>query len=273
MGEEGVHSLFRRVRASLPGGRSLPQALWERRHRALIVLLWIHVFGLWILAEARGSALGHATLEVGIVAATALLAAWRGLDRSVRAGVATFGLFTCSALLVHFSGGVTEMHFHFFVMVAVVTLYQDWFPFLVGIAYVLLHHGVLGTIAPGDVYGTRAAIENPWGWAAIHAAFILAESIACIVAWKKTEEYAAALSGHSERRREALELNDHVVQGLVVAKASFELGDQERGTKALEATLTRARDLVSDLLGDVDDPEDVPPGSLVREQPAAVERR
>ena len=34
-----------------------------------------------------------------------------------------------SALLVHLSGGRIELHFHFFVMMSVIVLYQDWLPF------------------------------------------------------------------------------------------------------------------------------------------------
>lgn len=268
MGPEGALRATPRVAAVLPRGGALPEALWETRHRGIVALLWAHVAGLAILAAVRGYSGAHAALEIGIVVAAVLLASWKGLDRPARAAVATFGLFTCSALLVHFSGGVTEMHFHFFVMVVVVSLYQDWFAFLVGIAFVLFHHGVIGTIAPEDVYSSAAAIANPWGWAALHAGFILAESIACLVAWKKSEQYAQQIVEHGLRHKEALELNDHVVQGLVVAKASYELGDVEGGKRALDATLGRAKALVSDLLGQ----DGVPDGSLVRERPAAVER-
>jgi hypothetical protein len=263
--------VFARVRAGLPRGLALPEAVWARRHRAIVGLLWAHVPALLLMAMFRGYDLLHASAEVGLVAAAAGVATWVRFPRSIRAAIATAGLFTCSALLVHFSGGVTEMHFHFFVMVVVVTLYQDWFPFLVGIAYVLLHHGVMGTIEPEGVYDTPAAIENPWGWAAIHAGFILAASVACLVAWKRSEEYAEQIGRDALRRKEALELNDHVVQGLVVAKASFELGDEEGGRRAVDATLERAKRLVSDLFGD-----DAGPGELtmplVREGPAAVKR-
>jgi hypothetical protein len=269
MRAEGVLRAVPRVKSVLPHGRALPEKLWITRHRAIVGLLWLHALGLAALAALRGYSAVHSLLEIGIVVAAAVLASWKTLDRSARAAVATFGLFTCSALLVHFSGGVTEMHFHFFVMVVVVALYQDWLAFLVGIAFVLFHHGVIGTIAPGDVYSSAAAVANPWGWAAIHAGFILAESVACLVAWKKSEQYAEQLVEHGVRRREALELNDHVVQGLVVAKASFELGDEDGGKRALDATLARAKDLVSDLLGS----DDVDDGSLVRERAAAVKRQ
>ncbi|MDQ4125722.1 MAG: hypothetical protein M3134_09010 [Actinomycetota bacterium] len=269
MRAEGILRALPRAASALPKGRALPEQVWATRHRAVLGLLWLHVPALSVLAAVRGYSALHSLLEISIVVAAALLATWKGLDRPARAAVATFGLFTCSALLVHFSGGITEMHFHFFVMVVVVALYQDWFAFLVGIAFVLLHHGVIGTLAAEDVYSSPSAIGNPWGWAAIHAGFILAESVACLVAWKKSEQYAAEIVEHGVRRREALELNDQVVQGLVVAKASLELGDVEGGRKALEATLGRAKGLVSDLLGQ-DGATSGSPGSLVREDPATV---
>lgn len=269
MRPEGVPGFVVRAVGALPRGRALPDSVWRPRHAAILALLWAHVGALFLFALARGYEPLHAALEVGIVAASALIARVASLNRSVRAGIATFGLFTCSALLVHFSGGVTEMHFHFFVIVGVVALYQDWVPFLGGIAYVLLHHGILGAVVPEDVYGTPAAVENPWGWAAIHAGFILAASAASLVGWKKAEEHAEAIGAEALRRKEALQLNDHVVQGLVVAKASFELGDPEGGRRALDATLARAKSLVSDLMGE-HEAEDVP-GSFVRDRAATVE--
>jgi hypothetical protein len=269
MRESQVPDRLSRVRAALPHGGALPARSWTSRHHAIVVLLWAHVPALFAMALLRGFEPLHAAAEVGLVAVAAVLAMQARLRRMLRAGVATLGLFTCSALLVHFSGGVTEMHFHFFVMVVVVTLYQDWFPFLVGIAYVLLHHGVMGTLAPEAVYSSEEAVANPWGWAAIHAAFILAASVACLVAWKRSEEYAQQIGRDAQRRKEALELNDHVVQGLVVAKASFELGDEDGARRALDATLARAKRLVSDLLGE-DAPDVTIP--LVRDQPAAVKR-
>ncbi len=101
---------------------------------------------------------------------------------------ASFGLVTCSAVLVDLWGGITEAHFHFFVMIGVLTLYQDWTPFLVAIAFVVVHHGVGGVLDPRAVFGDNPqADKDPWLWAGIHGAFVLAASVAHIVAWRTNE--------------------------------------------------------------------------------------
>lgn len=94
---------------------------------------------------------------------------------------------TASAILVHLSGGYIEMHFHFFVMVVVITLYQDWVPFLLAIAYVVVQHGIGGMVFPMAVYNHPSAWANPWLWALIHGVFVLAASAAAIVNWRLNE--------------------------------------------------------------------------------------
>src|SRR5262249_50863023 len=66
-------------------------------------------------------------------------------------------------------------------------LYQDWAPFLLAIGYVAIEHGVVGVLAPQAVYNHPDAWDNPWKWAAIHAAFVMGASIAGIVAWRLNE--------------------------------------------------------------------------------------
>jgi methyl-accepting chemotaxis protein len=62
--------------------------------------------------------------------------ATRARGRRVQAVAASLGLITSSAVVVHLSGGYIEAHFHFFVVTAVIALYQDWIPFLTSIAFV-----------------------------------------------------------------------------------------------------------------------------------------
>lgn len=73
-----------------------------------------------------------------------------------------------------------------------------------------------------------------------------------------------------ERQRQALEINDRIVQGLVVAQAALAYDQRERSEEALDRTLASARELISDLLTQVGDKEGLRPGDLVRRSAASV---
>jgi diguanylate cyclase (GGDEF)-like protein len=185
-----VVALFDPIRRALPSGNLLPDDIWRQRHRVIVAVLWLHVPALVLFGVAMGLDAIHTISEVAIVAGCALLASWERPGRTLRATVATLGLVTASAVVVHFSGGFVEAHFHFFVMLGVITLYQSWVPFLLAIAYVVVHHGVLGAISPNAVFNHPDAVLNPWKWAFIHATFILAASVTYLAAWRLTEYQA-----------------------------------------------------------------------------------
>src|SRR5213593_3399023 len=111
----------------------------------------------------------------------------RGRHRRLRRVIACFRLMTSSALLVHLSGGYIEFHFHFFVMVGLLALYQDWTTFILAIGYVVVHHGLVGVLDPQSVYNHASAWAHPWAWAGIHGAFILAMSAVTLITWRVTE--------------------------------------------------------------------------------------
>lgn len=175
------------IRYRLPEGRALPDRIWHGRHRGVRLLLWFHAAGLAVFGVLTGHGLVPSTLEGGAIAIAALLAGWTRRGRRFCAVVATIGLLTSSAVLVHFSGGYIEMHFHFFVMVGLITLYQDWTPFLLAIGYVVVHHGIMGALYPTSVYNHPAAWAHPWRWAAIHGVFVLAASVTNLIAWSLNE--------------------------------------------------------------------------------------
>ncbi len=177
-----------RWKQMLPQGGSLPFADWKGRHRVVLALLWLHVpalavFGLW-----RGQELpSHILLESALLAVFPLVAMLPGLPRRARSILASLGLITASALLTHLSGGYIEAHFHFFAMLGIIVMYEDWIPFGLAILYVAVHHGAMGTLVPGSVYNHPAAFANPWLWGAIHAFFVLGLSVALVIYWRMVE--------------------------------------------------------------------------------------
>jgi hypothetical protein len=52
-----------------------------------------------------------------------------------------------------------------------------------------------------------------------------------------------------QREAQALELNDNVLQGLVVAKLALDLDDREKSRAALESSISSASHMITNLLG------------------------
>jgi diguanylate cyclase len=183
----GLSHVVEAVQQWLPKGQLLPEHIWRRRHATIVWLLWLHVPTLFVFGLVMGQSVPHMLQESGIVAIAAWVAASERFTVKQRVIAASFGLISSSAILVHLSGGYIEAHFHFFVMIGVLTLYQDWIPFLVAISYVVLHHGLGGVLAPESVYNHPDAVGHPWRWALVHGGFVLAASVAHIVAWRTNE--------------------------------------------------------------------------------------
>lgn len=148
--------------AALPRGGALPESVWLARHRGVCVLLWCHVVALAAIGILRDQSPMACLLGPGVVAACTAAASSNGLSRTARSSMATLGLLFSSAILIDLYDGMIEAHFHFFITIAVVSLYQAWRPYLIAVGFVLVHHLVLGTLVPREVYNHHMAVEHPW---------------------------------------------------------------------------------------------------------------
>jgi hypothetical protein len=83
--------LLKRLWRILPKGRSLPEEIWRRRHRGILVLLWAHAVGIACFGVLRGHGLVHSLSEATVVAGIALLASRQQLARGLQSGAATVG--------------------------------------------------------------------------------------------------------------------------------------------------------------------------------------
>jgi diguanylate cyclase (GGDEF)-like protein/PAS domain S-box-containing protein len=218
-----IRRFLHRVYAAIPGGVELAPAVWEARHRWIVGLLWFHLLPVAVMSAIGRFGLVHTLTELFPLAMLAYLGsrAWvRPRTRAILTGV---GLMTASALLVHLSGGTTEVHFHFFVMLGVISLYQDWRPFLVSIAYVAIHHGAVGVLSPHEVFDHEEAWASPLEWAGIHAFFVLAMSAVSVFSWRLIEDsnrLARLELENSERRFRALIENSSDVITMVDPKGT-----------------------------------------------------
>ncbi|MEA2575068.1 MAG: hypothetical protein QOH93_2366, partial [Chloroflexia bacterium] len=182
-----IYNLVSHARRLLPEGGMLAEHSWQRRHRAIMVLLWLHLVFVFAFGLVMGTDIKQVLFGTFLIGFLGLIARESTWKRGMRSGAASLAMLTASSLLVNFSNGLTEMHFHFFVMVSLIALYQDWLPFLLAIGFVFFEHALVGVITPHSVYSHSAAWAEPWTWAAIHAVFITGLSIVCVVNWHINE--------------------------------------------------------------------------------------
>jgi diguanylate cyclase (GGDEF)-like protein len=176
------------LRSHLPEGRMLPEETWRSRHLLLVRVSAAQAAGIGLLALGLGRSVPAAVLMAAATACPLAFVLLPGAGRTLRAAGTTISLLTASVLLVHLLEGLTEAHFHFFVVVGLVSLYQSWAPFGLALGVVVLHHGLLGTLFPHSVFGHSAAYHDPWLWALVHGAFVLAASLAHLASWRLNEQ-------------------------------------------------------------------------------------
>jgi len=241
----------------------LPYAEWRRRHSLMVLLIWINVVTLPAYGALADRLSPAQTAGSGMMMLFfAVAATLPELGRTVRSVASSVALLTAAALLVQLSGGLIEAHFYFFVLIVMLTLYEDWLPFLLAVAYVLLHHGILGTVDPKAVYNRPEEWAHPWRWAAVHAVFVAAGGVAGITAWRLNEKVrsemrdvqhalaAAAttdsLTGLCNRRKLMADLEDHAARAdgrsavlVLLDLNGFKLYNDRFGHLAGDALLTR----------------------------------
>ncbi|QJY46622.1 sensor histidine kinase [Pseudonocardia broussonetiae] len=174
----------------LPRGNTLDDRAWRRRHRLLRWTLALHLPALALL----GLALGDPPLLIGAALVGPVLGLVMGLvvrQRRLASFFVTGGLVFCSAALVVLTSGSIEAHFHFFIIIGFIALYQDWVPFLWNVAFTVLSHGI-GTIWLGDlIFAHPAGQADPWLWSGIHGLGVLAACVGMVIFWRITEDEQA----------------------------------------------------------------------------------
>src|SRR3954454_16506530 len=184
---EPHQSLWQRARNYLPQGNMLDDAVWRRRHNLLQWLLLLHLPALALF----GFYMKHPPLAVLItVAPIAVFRILGGLPvrRRLASFFTTVGIVYCSAALVALANGAIEAHFHFFIIVGFIALYQDWVPFGWNIAFTVLSHGIGSTFRPNMMFDHMSGMQHPWTWSLIHGVAVLAACVGVVLFWRTNED-------------------------------------------------------------------------------------
>jgi len=175
-----------RLLAYLPRGNTLDDRAWQKRHVFLQWLLLLHLPALFVFGVLRGRTAWD-TMVVLSVPAACLVLGRLIKHRRTASVLITAGLTYCSAVLVSFSGGSIEAHFHFFIMIGFIALYQDWVPFLWNVGFTVLSHGIGSAVKTNLIFNHPAGQTSPWVWSAIHGIAVLAACCGVVIFWETTE--------------------------------------------------------------------------------------
>lgn len=120
-----------------------------------------------------------------------------------------------------------------------------------------VHHGahsvhmLLPSFGLDDTQGV--AMRAAWGWPL--ATWDVIGALVAIYYWTLRRNYGSLMQGAQlfedmrQREQQALELNDAVLQGLVVAKMALDLDQPRKANDALTNSIQSASRIITDLLG------------------------
>ncbi|MEZ5378191.1 MAG: methyl-accepting chemotaxis protein [Acidimicrobiales bacterium] len=245
------------IKANIPKGGSISSAQFELRHRIITIVLAAHTPVLLVIGLASGYAWWHAIIE-SLPPAVLAFYARTGPSRLIKSTVSSVGLVAAASILVHFTGGLTEAHFHWFVVLSLCGLYVDIRPFLAAVVYTLVHHAGMSLYDPSLVFKTDYGQESPWLWSGIHVVFVvmlIASIAANWVAYEQQTKIANSLLRAQEndiRHRATIEA-DMANQSSRLATSSAGIQTSMDDVSGVVGHFTQGTSKVSDLIRGVVD--------------------
>jgi methyl-accepting chemotaxis protein len=196
----------------LPRGARLTEASWKARHRIVLGLLWLHVPAFLLLGLLGPRPVAEALLLPAAIAVVAGSTYALPTD-TARATLTSIGLIACTFVAIELSGGSMSWHIHLYAILIFVALYQQWTPLVFSVLIVVVHHGVLGLIAPDRVFGMPGmSVGQAVAQVALHATLAAVEVLGLVAFWafaeqgeRENEELAAEAEVARRRTAEAEE--------------------------------------------------------------------
>ncbi len=233
--------------------RSERAALARRKDRMFSVLLLLQ----WLAGIAVASwysphtPIAHAgPISVEILTATALGAVFAGVPfffifrrpgAYLTRHIVAIGQMLFSALLIHLSGGRTEVHFHIFGSLAFLAFYRDWRVLVTASVVVVLDQFLRGMYLPHSIYGP-GVVNTHWRWVE-HVLWVVFEDIFLIFACIRGDEAMYALAqtqAEVEDSRSSVEraVGERTAQ---LAQSNRDLAKQNNERQRIEQELRAAQ--------------------------------
>ena len=157
-------------------------------------------------------------LGIGILSGPLLISALRPASKTALMSIG-IGSMCMSALLIHHGRGMIEMHFHVFVMLAILIVMASPLVIITAAATIAVHHIAFFLWLPSSVFNYEAS----FGIVLVHAVFVIVESIPAALVARKFQQFIRAQGTISSLMRDVL--SDATQQVAVLATASQDQAD------------------------------------------------
>lgn len=211
----------------------------QKLNRIALGFFWLHppVFALVAVLAGTSVLVALALSLVAVGGATAAYVAFRDRPRTVGMFYAVTAMLMGGALVYIGQGPMQiEMHFYFFVLIALLAVFGNPMVIVTAAVTVAGHHLVVYLTVPSGVFNYDA----PFWAVGVHAAFVVLESVAAVFVARSffdnvigleqiVQKRTAALDG---RNRDMSRILDNVAQGFISVGLDGTLGGE--WSKALE---------------------------------------
>lgn len=233
---------------------SYPQSsAWGKRHKFIVIynalLLLALVFsGLYFNNDIfeLSTRISLILIFVGLSLSTRI----NHVLRSLLNGAATL---VTSAALISVTSGNLLAHFSFIISIVMLAAYREVLVYAFGLVIIFTYYSILGVWDPSILISSQAF--SPYALLAILLITIVFSGGASVIGWvldsesdRDNQALKAALRVVSLRQRQAIQIHDDVIQGLVVAQYAIDTDDYELAYKSLTKSLDAAKELVGNLL-------------------------
>ena len=191
----------------------------RRMNRIALIFFYLHVPVFIGVAWLAGTSLLQAATLTPLVLVGPTVAYVSFKNPRLLSATYGFTAMVMGGLLVHFGQGPMqiEMHFYFFVLIALLAVFANPIVILTAAATVAAHHFVLWLVIPASVFNYQASIWT----VVVHAAFVVLESVAAIFVARSFFDnviglekiVAARTAALDERTRDMRLVLDNVGQG------------------------------------------------------------
>lgn len=193
----------------------------RRMNRIALVFFYLHIPAFIGVAALAGTSIVQAAVLTPLVlVGPTVVYFWFDNPRAI-AVASGFTAMVMGGLLVHFGQGPMqiEMHFYFFVLIALLAVFGNPAAIITAAVTVALHHLVVWLVLPSSVFNYDASVWT----VVVHAVFVVLESIAAVFVARSffdnvigLEKIVAARTAELDRRtRDMALVLGNVGQGFV----------------------------------------------------------